>query len=392
MIEKELSPYNFNKSVFTQHIYHERIFLDFLIWEHFGYAVDRRVFRYFDPLVLFLKDNPTLNIYITNNSLVVNFQYYQNDILVNIDSLINFCDNIGYSKKDKSRIKAFFGQHISITNLNISEEDKRKFIEANLTEQYLLSSIKGLSEDAKSKLINTIVSLEADDDQPNNIISSDNFINILSKFLSDGKIQSSVLESLPQIQLSALKELKKFVTSNLDKDETFFQNWLDEEKGKYRRKRCLIFGIEYIDPKREGEIMGRKRFDILATQNRACHILIELKSPTAEIFEIDTNTNHNDGQTTTYKISKELSRAIPQILGYKKWYEQLNPEKVQELGIITKKDISECIIVIGTRKEENVVWMENFKSLTDSMNIKIWTYNDLIDKMENTIKNLEENL
>ena len=224
-----------------------------------------------------------------------------------------------------------------------------------------------------------------------NIINT-TIIKIFAGSLKDTKIQSSVLENLSHIQLSALKELKEFVKSNLDKDETFFQKWIDEDKGKYRRKRCLIFGIEYIDPKREGEIGGRKRFDILATQNREYHVLIELKSPSAEIFEVDTNQNQNDGFTSTYKLSRELSRAIPQILGYKKMYQQLSQEKVQELGISAKKEISECIIVIGTRKETDKVWSENFNSLTSAMNLKIWTYNDLIDKMENTIKNLEENL
>lgn len=221
--------------------------------------------------------------------------------------------------------------------------------------------------------------------------SNDNLIKIFTKFLEEGKIQNSIFESLPQIQLNALKELKDFVVSNLDKDESYFQNWIDEEKGKFRKKRCLIFGIDYVDPKREGEIMGRKRFDILATRNREHHILIELKSPTAEIFDIDEKPNLNDGILTTYKLSKELSRAIPQILGYKRWYNQLNSEKIQELGIAEKKEISECIIVIGVRKEDKV-WKENFQSLLESLKIKIWTYTDLIEKMDNTIHNIEQNL
>ncbi len=137
--------------------------------------------------------------------------------------------------------------------------------------------------------------------------------------------------------------------------------------------------------------MGRKRFDILATQNREHHILIELKSPTAEIFEIEETENQNGGKRTTYKLSKELSRAIPQILSYKRWYSELNDEKVQELGLLSKKHVSECIIIIGTRKEDDV-WKANFQSLCESLKIKILTYTDLIDKMDNAIKNLSENL
>jgi hypothetical protein len=390
MNEPENIQLSFDKSPFLTHVYHKRIFHDFLIPNHFGYAVDRRMFRYFEPLVEFINDNPNLKVYLTNNINTSNFQYFENDILVNIDDLIRFCDNIGYSKKDKARIKAFFGQHISLENIKISEEDKMKFIQANLTEHHLFNSLKNITPESQTKLLDTILFLQ-NDEKTATSVSKENLIKILTRFINDGKIQNSVLENLPQIQLNALKELKEFVANNLDKDESFFQNWIDADKGKYRRKRCLIFGIEYIDPKREGEIMGRKRFDILATQNREHHILIELKSPSAELFEIDNTINHNDGVSTTYKLSKELSRAIPQILGYKKWYSQLNSEKIQELGLTSKKKISECIIVIGTRKDDEV-WKENFQSLCDSFSIRIMTYSDLIDKMENTIRNIEENL
>jgi len=389
---KTLETKSFDKSVFHKYIYHNRIFLDFNNSYHFEYEIDRHVFRYSDALINFLKDNETINIYLTTNTTVSNFQYFKTDILVNIDHFIAFCDNIGYSKKDKSRAKAFFGQHIALENINISEEEKRSYIQTNLTEQDLLNRIKTLSSESQSNILDAIIKIESNEPSTTFPVSSDNFIKLFTKFLSNNNVQTSVFENLPQIQLNTLKELRDFIRDNLDKEETFFQKWLDEDNGKYRKKRCLIFGIEYIDPKREGEIMGRKRFDILATQNRECHILIELKSATAEIFETEIHKNGNDGQTTTYKISKELSRAIPQILGYKRWYQTLNAEKIQELGIVAKKEISECIIVIGTRKKDDQVWVENFKSLTEALNIKIWTYDHLIEKMENTIKNLEENL
>lgn len=389
---EKVEEFIFDKKLFHQHLYHKRIFLDFNISEHFEYALDRHVFRYSDALINFLNVNPYLLIYLTTSSSIKSFQYYGYDLVVNIDKFISFCDRIGYSKKEKSRAVAFFGQHISLKNINISDEEKRSFIQANLTEQDFLERIKTLSSKAQSDILDAILCFTSNSDSPKDTISSENFIKIFTQFLSNQTVQNSVIENLPKVQLDSLKELKDFVKDNLDKGETFFQKWLDEDNGKYRKKRCLIFGIEYIDPKREGEIMGRKRFDILATQNRECHVLIELKSPTAEIFEIEKNENSNSGYTTSFKISKDLSRAIPQILGYKKWYMDLNSEKIQELGIIAKKEISECIIVIGTRKNKDAVWQENFKSLTDNLSIKILTYDDLIEKMENTIKNLEENL
>ena len=153
----------------------------------------------------------------------------------------------------------------------------------------------------------------------------------------------------------------------------------------------MIFGLEYVNPLREGEIMGRKRFDILATQNRENHILIELKSPTADIFEIKEKNNPNGGKSTTYNLSKDLARAIPQILSYKKWYQEMTYEKIEEIGLSEKKSVSDCIIIIG-KNQHNEVWKRNFQDLKENLKVKILTYDDLIQKMENTIKNLKENL
>lgn len=382
--------YHFDKSAFRKHQYHDRIFVDFWVSSHYHYAVNRQKFRYFDALKNFLNDNQTIIIYLTTNPLVARFQYTDQNIVVNIDSFINFCSNIGDSKKNKERAKAFFGQHISLSNLNFTEQEKKDFIEANLSEKDLLTKIRTFSPESQKKVLDAIFKLESTNESSNSLISSESFISIFTKFITDNKIQESILEAIPQIQLTSLKEIKEFVKKNLDKNETFFQNWIDENKGQFRKQRCLMFGIEYIDPKREGEL-NRKRFDILATQNRERHVLIELKSPTAELFEIDETANKNKGAATSYKLSKELSRAIPQILNYKKLYAQMNTETVKQLGITQRKEISECIIVIGQRVEDDL-WRENYKSLCDHISIKILTYTDLIEKMENTIHNLEQNL
>ena len=385
------SRYVFNRDSFWQHAHHERILCDFLIAEHYHYAVNRQKFRYFDALKNFLDTNPTTIVYLTTNKLITNFQYYEGCMIVNVDHFISFCSKIGDSKKTKERAKAFFGQHISLSNLNFSEQEKQEFIQANLTEQDLVTKLRGFSSDAQRKVLEAIFSLhDTEKSSETSLVSSETLIKILVKFITDGKIQTSILENLPRIQLESLKEIKDFVKNNLHQNETFFQNWIDENKGEYRKKRCLMFGIEYIDPKREGEF-DRKRFDILATQNRERHVLIELKSPTAKIFEVDDTPNLNDGVATTYMLSREMARAIPQILQYKRLYENMGPETVERLGIAQKKEISECIIVIGQR-DKGTVWAENFKSLCNSTIIKIVTYTDLIEKIENTITNLEENL
>ena len=161
---------------------------------------------------------------------------------------------------------------------------------------------------------------------------------------------------------------------------------------KHRKKRCLIFGIEYVDPKREG-FLNSKRFDILAEQNRNHHVIIELKSPDADIFKVEESANANGGKNTTYNLSPDLSRAIPQVLSYKDWYERTTPEELQGIGIVDRKRVSKCIIVIGQNKPDDEVWMSNLSRLRSSLSgMEIWTYTDLIEKLENTIANLEQNL
>lgn len=378
-------------SRFKPHVYDNRIFLDFEIRKHFGYSIDRSMFRYYEALHSFLKDNPNIKVYLTNDSSFRNFEYFGNNLLVNVDDFISFCYNIGHSKRDKGRVKAFFGQHLALSKINSTAEERSEFIKANITEKELIHVLQTLSKDKQESILEAIFQLQPDVENNSTTLTSENFIQIFTRFLNYNSLQNSILQNLPRIHINTLKELKSFVANNLDKSEKHFQDWIDEEKGKYRKQRCLIFGVEYIDPKREGEIMGRKRFDILATQNSEYHIIIELKSPRAEIFEIEERRNHNDGVTTTYRLSDDLSRAIPQILGYKKWYKGLSCEKVKELGIQKRKEVLECIIVIGQRKEDSE-WRQNMTALCEAINVKIWTYNDLIDKMNNTIKNLEENL
>ncbi|MBS1934072.1 MAG: hypothetical protein JST96_08730, partial [Bacteroidetes bacterium] len=96
-------------------------------------------------------------------------------------------DNIGYRKKDKSRIKAFFGQHISIENIKISEDEKMQFIQANLTKQHLINSLKCFSPELQTKLVATILTLQGDDANTTSV-SQESLINLLSRFLADGKI------------------------------------------------------------------------------------------------------------------------------------------------------------------------------------------------------------
>lgn len=197
-------------------------------------------------------------------------------------------------------------------------------------------------------------------------------------------------------KIALLKSYRDFLKANLHQNEKFIQAWLDEDNGKYRKQRCLIFGLEYINHKREGEL-SRKRFDVLTTMNSLSreYVLMELKSPNGDIFKIVEKENKNDGKSTEYHLSDDLARSIPQILHYKRLYQSKadGDDDLQRIGTKSGK-VSKCVIVIGIRKDDDPVWKEHFYSLVESLsgNLEIWTYTYVIDKLDATIANLEDDV
>jgi len=185
-------------------------------------------------------------------------------------------------------------------------------------------------------------------------------------------------------------KLQDFIDTSAS--ETDVQNWLDEDGHKYRQQRCLIFGLEYIDFNREGSV-NSKNFDVLTRVGSKYidHVLIELKSPSDDIFEIESSQTINS-PTDTYKIHKHLSRAIPQILEYKSALEskEAGDAELEKLGIFNKPHIGKCIIVIG-KHSDNTRWQKNRENLLRSLNssLEIWTYTELLNKLDATIQNLE---
>lgn len=211
-----------------------------------------------------------------------------------------------------------------------------------------------------------------------------------------GKISKGKADELNfQTRIQNLKDYRKFLIENLDKNEKFIQDWLDEEDGKYRKQRCLIFGLEFIDHKREGEL-SRKRFDILTKTSELSneYVLFELKSPCDDAFQVKEIENENGGKSTEYHLSSQIARSIPQILHYKSLFESKaeGDDDLQRIGIKAGK-ISKCIILIGQRKDDPV-WENHFRDVKNNFSnvLEIWTYTDLIHKLDITIKNLEENV
>ncbi len=194
--------------------------------------------------------------------------------------------------------------------------------------------------------------------------------------------------------LTLLKNYRSKLQDFIDTgaSETDVQNWLDEDGHKYRQQRCLIFGLEYIDFNREGSV-NSKNFDVLTRVGSKYidHVLIELKSPSDDIFEIESSQTINS-PTDTYKIHKHLSRAIPQILEYKSALEskEAGDAELEKLGIFNKPHVGKCIIVIG-KHSDNTRWQKNRENLLRSLNssLEIWTYTELLNKLDATIQNLE---
>jgi hypothetical protein len=242
------------------------------------------------------------------------------------------------------------------------------------------------------------------------VISDKQFIKFLNDKENFGDLEKTK-RNLNEIDSSSNQNLNlatnlKILKDNLSKidyfinnksSETEIQKWIDEDKHKNRRARCMIFGLEYLNHKREGLTNGN-RYDLLTRigvgDDNEERVLIELKGADADIFKIKSEKNSNGGIIEEFNLSESLTRAIPQILEYKRKLEEksesLEDEDMRRMGEFSKITISKCIIVIGAKKDDPR-WRANFLDLKKSFNsiLEIWTYTDLRNKLFSTIKNLE---
>lgn len=234
------------------------------------------------------------------------------------------------------------------------------------------------------------------------VVSNDQFKKYLESKKQGGDL-SGVLDDVGPDMVLALRSASnvKILKSHKEKLEGFIgggsseievQGWLDEDDHGHREERAMIFGLEFINHKREGGASG-KRYDLLTRigSHSEERVLIELKGPKEDVFDIKKKKTINN-KTLEYNLSDSLSRAMPQILEYKRLLEEKSagdPE-LEKIGEDKKLHIAKCIIIIGSHKEDSR-WKENLRSLRNSLNssLEIWTYTDLINKLDSTIKNLE---
>ena len=382
---------NFDPDNFLEVLYDtQKLYFDksYSFHDHFKHKQKTRKFPFYKNILKFLEENPNTKIYFTLNEEMKTFQQVSDGFLLNMHAYLYFCRTI--ASRTGGRLKAFLGQNVDLLRATATDTEKADFIKTNATEKNLLDAIKTLPEEVQTNIVNSLSTAGVTRDQSNPEINSADFISAFSKFLTDKDVQSAFYSNLPKIQIYILKSHISFLKNNLDKNETFIQNWIDEDGGKFRKQRCLIFGLEYVDPKREGQVAGKK-FDLLAEHDLEHYVIFELKSPKDDVFKVAQTEMVAGGVSTEYCLSPQLGRAIPEILGYKKMYDSAQGEELQKFGIKVKKPISKCVIILGTREEDSV-WKENFERISSCLNgIELLTYNHLIDRLENTVSNLEEN-
>ena len=141
----------------------------------------------------------------------------------------------------------------------LASEEIDKIILDNSNEQKIIDALNKMNPETQSRVLENLSIFTTDKNATDN---DKNFAKAFEKIILNPKVQLSIIQSIPKIQIETLKDHKKFLEENLDKNETYIQNWLDENDAQFRKQRCLIFGLEFTDHKREGELSS-KRFDLL---------------------------------------------------------------------------------------------------------------------------------
>ncbi len=245
---------------------------------------------------------------------------------------------------------------------------------ASSGKRFIVSGVNDISqihiENSKAKIefIKKLFSSVSDDD--------------LKSLLADPEAIKNVFTTLPRIRIDILENLKVELENQLNYNEKMIQNWIDQQP----KIRCLIFGLEYVDYKREVQF-GNSQFDILTEQSGTDHVIIEMKSPNADVFKFK-QTQLKNGVKTDYILSGDLAEAIPQTIKYLREYERSNSEDFQRVGV-ERKIPHKALIIIG-RKRVDQVWQQHYNDLNHRISgIEILTYDHLIEKMSNQIQNLK---
>ena len=155
------------------------------------------------------------------------------------------------------------------------------------------------------------------------------------------------------------------MVENSDTSENDLQDFLEEN--------YWFFGSDYLKALGEERAGMKGRVDFLLERNDTYHDIVEVKLPTVTLF--------NDDES----MSGDFKNALSQIARYLDYYSKHYLSYKEQTG----KDVDQPrgIIVIGRDNEDSKSLLKRHRRVIRD-NIKILTFDDLIDKAETTIDNV----
>ena len=395
---------------FTEFLFHKdynrnwmqiRLYFDFDLSTFTNHK--KSSFTGYESLLTFALSNTGKQLYLTLD-WCEDFQEDWNNLVLNLREYIRYSESIW--KNWENRAQAFFSRKVRHFN-----DDERRGIIASSEDEEILYWIWNLSQEKKIEFISKMQQIDWMGFENRTTLTDSEFGTHLLDALNNPQKLERISENYSTIQIGLLETYLRFIKetiekvrlddTNTDAWETYIQKWIDakldhewnemtisdDKKIKESNSRALIFWLEYTKHKRE-VLDSWQRMDVLAKLDNSSwakeYVLIELKSPKADIFE---------DEESELKISKKLARAIPQVLDYKSDFETKQDwdRDLDRRNLVAWK-IIKCIIVIWLAKE-NQRWQKIFSQLKWNFSgmIEIWTYSDLVRKLETTIENLKSN-
>ena len=214
-------------------------------------------------------------------------------------------------------------------------------------------------------------------------------IAIVESLLKDGKLSDLIKKGvLKDEHFSELKsvirisEMEKAITdlesllieSDTEKD---FENWCCDN--------VWAFGNYYVAKESIHQISNAEKVDLLLKNALNCYRdIIEFKKPSFAILEFDSSHNN-------YYFSKEVSKAISQVINYSDIF-----ESVAEQGLHRHEEIKayypKSIIVVGRSNRFNQEQIRALHALNGRLTgIEIKSYDDLLLQAKNLLAVLKGN-
>jgi hypothetical protein len=179
------------------------------------------------------------------------------------------------------------------------------------------------------------------------------------KFIKEGAIRELKIYAVAKEDIQRLKELINTTTS----DEKDFQEFFE--------KNYWMFGLEYVGCKPQYKKGGDIPDFLLERYDGFCDIL-DLKKPVKNLFKKVGNKLH-----PRHYLSDAYSQVDIYLEHFNKEQNKKEPKIYRPRGIL----------VIGRKNKDEVLRLRQY--CDDHKNVKIYTYDDIIDLSENRLKAIE---